>query len=84
MSAAALFTPMFAAVHPFGRVDMIGHATIFASLLIVLADPQRADAMEIAPRRRRDDARACRTGYRTGDRHDLVCKPPAWQHFSAP
>ncbi|KQS75188.1 hypothetical protein ASG25_20735 [Rhizobium sp. Leaf384] len=49
LSAVALFTLMFAAVYPFGRVDMIGHATILASLLIVLADPQRADAMEIAP-----------------------------------
>jgi hypothetical protein len=41
---------MFAAVYPFGRVDMIGHATILASLLIVVADPQRADALEVAPR----------------------------------
>lgn len=52
LSAAALFALMFAAVYPFGRVDMIGHATILASLLIVLADPQRADAMEIAPKGR--------------------------------
>src|SRR5690606_35888599 len=45
LSAFALFALMFAAVYPFGRVDMIGHATILASLLIVVADPQRADAL---------------------------------------
>lgn len=50
LSALALFTLMFAAVYPFGRVDMIGHATILASLLVVLADPQREDALEIAPK----------------------------------
>ncbi|MCK8782493.1 DUF305 domain-containing protein [Rhizobium sp. NTR19] len=52
LSAFALFALMFAAVYPFGRVDMIGHATILASLLIVVADPQRADALEVAPKGR--------------------------------
>jgi hypothetical protein len=52
LSALALFILMFAAVYPFGRVDLIGHATILASLLVVLADPLRDNALEIAPRGR--------------------------------
>ena len=50
LSAAALFLLMFAAVYPFGRVDLIGHATILASLLTILADPMRERALEVAPR----------------------------------
>jgi hypothetical protein len=53
LSAAALFLLMFAAVYPFGRVDLIGHATILASLLVVLADPLRERALEVVPRDRR-------------------------------
>jgi hypothetical protein len=53
LSAAALFALMFAAVYPFGRVDLIGHATILASLLVILADPIRADSLEVTPRDRR-------------------------------
>lgn len=53
LSAAALFALMFSAVYPFGRVDMIGHATILAALLVVLADPLRDKALEITPRDRR-------------------------------
>lgn len=53
LSAAALFALMFAAVYPFGRVDMIGHATILAGLLVVIADPLRDNALEITPRDRR-------------------------------
>lgn len=55
LSAAALFLLMFAAVYPFGRVDLIGHATILASLLVVLADPIREEALdlEVTPRDRR-------------------------------
>lgn len=53
LSALALFALMFAAVYPFGRVDLIGHATILAALLVVLADPLRDDALEIAPGGRR-------------------------------
>jgi alkylhydroperoxidase/carboxymuconolactone decarboxylase family protein YurZ len=53
LSAAALFLLMFAAVYPFGRVDLIGHATILASLLVVLADPIRGEALEVTPRDRR-------------------------------
>ncbi|MBP0447520.1 DUF305 domain-containing protein [Roseomonas sp. SSH11] len=52
LSALALFALMFAAVYPFGRVDMIGHATILASLLVAIADPGREDALEVAPRNR--------------------------------
>ncbi|HEX9963865.1 MAG TPA: DUF305 domain-containing protein [Allosphingosinicella sp.] len=47
LSAAALFLLMFAAVYPFGRVDLIGHATILASLLVILADPIREEAVDI-------------------------------------
>jgi len=53
LSAAALFVLMFAAVYPFGRVDLIGHATILASLLVVIADPIREEALEVAPHDRR-------------------------------
>lgn len=53
LSAAALFLLMFAAVYPFGRVDLIGHATILASLLVILADPIRAESLEVTPRDRR-------------------------------
>jgi hypothetical protein len=53
LSAAALFALMFSAVYPFGRVDMIGHATILAGLLVVLADPLRDRALEVTPRDRR-------------------------------
>ena len=53
LSALALFALMFAAVYPFGRVDLIGHATILASLLIILADPLRNDALEVTPHDRR-------------------------------
>jgi hypothetical protein len=53
LSATALFALMFAAVYPFGRVDMIGHATILAGLLVVLSDPLRDTALEITPRDRR-------------------------------
>jgi hypothetical protein len=53
LSAAALFALMFAAVYPFGRVDMIGHATILASLLVILADPIREESLEVTPRDRR-------------------------------
>lgn len=53
LSAAALFLLMFAAVYPFGRVDLIGHATILASLLVILADPIREDSLEVTPRDRR-------------------------------
>lgn len=50
LSAAALFLLMFAAVYPFGRVDLVGHATILASLLVILADPLRDRALEVVPR----------------------------------
>ena len=53
LSAAALFLLMFAAVYPFGRVDLVGHATILASLLVILADPIRSRALEVVPRDRR-------------------------------
>lgn len=53
LSATALFVLMFSAVYPFGRVDMIGHATILAALLVAIADPRRDDALEVTPRDRR-------------------------------
>lgn len=53
LSALALFALMFSAVYPFGRIDMIGHATILAALLVAIADPLRDRALEITPRDRR-------------------------------
>ena len=53
LSAAALFLLMFAAVYPFGRVDMIGHATILAGLLVAIADPLHDHALEVVARNRR-------------------------------
>ena len=53
LSAAVLFLLMFSAVYPFGRVDLVGHATILASLLVILADPMRERALEVVPRDRR-------------------------------
>ena len=53
LSAAALFMLMFAAVYPFGRIDLIGHATILAALLVILADPLRDTALEIVARNRK-------------------------------
>jgi hypothetical protein len=53
LSAAALFALMFAAVYPFGRVDLIGHAPILASLLVILADPIRNDGLTVKPEKRR-------------------------------
>ena len=53
LSAVALFALMFSAVYPFGRIDMIGHATILAALLIAIADPMRENALEVTPRDRR-------------------------------
>ena len=53
LSALALFALMFAAVYPFGRVDLIGHATILAALLVAIADPLRENALEVTPRDRR-------------------------------
>lgn len=53
LSASALFLLMFSAVYPFGRVDMIGHASILAALLVIIADPQPREALEVAPHDRR-------------------------------
>ena len=53
LSAVALFALMFAAVYPFGRVDLIGHATILAALLVAIADPLRDHDMAVTPRDRR-------------------------------
>ncbi|MCS6622690.1 DUF305 domain-containing protein [Roseibacterium beibuensis] len=53
LSAVALFALMFSAVYPFGRIDMIGHATILAGLLVAIADPMRDHALEVTPRDRR-------------------------------
>ena len=57
LSAAGLFLLMFAAVYPFGRVDLVGHATILASLLVIVADPLPVRALEVVPRDQRS------TGY---------------------
>jgi len=41
LSAASLLLIFFTAVYPFGRVDLVGHAMIMASLFLVAADPCR-------------------------------------------
>jgi hypothetical protein len=48
LSAAALFVLMFAAVYPFGRVDLIGHAIILATLIVGVVDPERSRAGALA------------------------------------
>jgi hypothetical protein len=50
LSAIALFALMFSAVYPFGRIDMIGHATILAGLVVAIADPLRQHALAVTPR----------------------------------
>ena len=41
LSAIALFVIFTAAVWPFGRVDLVGHALIMATIVLIAADPQR-------------------------------------------
>lgn len=41
LSAVALFIIFNAAVYPFGRVDLIGHALIMAVIVVIAADPTR-------------------------------------------
>lgn len=41
LSAVALFVIFNAAVYPFGRVDLIGHALIMAIIVAIAADPER-------------------------------------------
>jgi len=41
LSAVALFLIFNAAVYPFGRVDLIGHALIMAMIVAIAADPTR-------------------------------------------
>jgi hypothetical protein len=49
LSAIALFTLMFAAVYPFGRVDLVGHAPILASLLVIAANPREDNYLLLEP-----------------------------------
>lgn len=53
LSAVALFMLMFAAVYPFGRVDLVGHATILAALLVIIADPERDRPLALVSASRR-------------------------------
>jgi hypothetical protein len=41
LSAVALLAIFFTAVYPFGRIDLVGHALIMATLFLVAADPCR-------------------------------------------
>jgi hypothetical protein len=41
LSAVSLLLIFFTAVYPFGRIDLVGHAMIMASLFLVAADPCR-------------------------------------------
>jgi len=41
LSAVALLLIFLTAVWPFGRVDLVGHALIMATILLIAADPER-------------------------------------------
>ena len=41
LSAVALFVIFNAAVYPFGRIDLVGHALIMAIIVAIFADPTR-------------------------------------------
>jgi len=41
LSAVSLLLIFFTAVYPFGRIDLVGHAMLMASLFLVAADPTR-------------------------------------------
>ncbi len=41
LSAIALFVIFTSAVWPFGRVDLVGHALIMGTIILIAADPQR-------------------------------------------
>ncbi len=41
LSAVSLLLIFFTAVYPFGRIDLVGHALIMATLFLVAADPCR-------------------------------------------
>ncbi len=41
LSAVALFVIFNAAVFPFGRIDLVGHALIMAVIVLIAADPER-------------------------------------------
>jgi hypothetical protein len=41
LSAVALFIIFNAAVYPFGRIDLVGHALIMAIIVLIAADPER-------------------------------------------
>jgi len=46
LSAIALLIIFNAAVYPFGRIDLVGHALIMATLILILIDPTRMRAPE--------------------------------------
>src|SRR5690606_18839745 len=48
LSALALFIIFNAAVYPFGRIDLVGHALIMAIIVAIFADPTRE--MHFLPR----------------------------------
>ena len=48
LSAVALFIIFNAAVYPFGRIDLVGHALIMAIIVAIFADPTRE--MHVLPR----------------------------------
>ena len=41
LSAVALLVIFVAAVYPFGRMDLVGHALIMATIVLIAADPER-------------------------------------------
>src|SRR5690606_2588890 len=51
LSAVALLLIFVAAVYPFGRIDLVGHALIMGTLLVIVADPTRAVPATTSSRR---------------------------------
>ncbi|HEV7251697.1 MAG TPA: DoxX family membrane protein [Mesorhizobium sp.] len=41
LSAVALFVIFVTAIYPFGRIDLVGHALIMGTIVLIAADPER-------------------------------------------
>ncbi|HVG47497.1 MAG TPA: DUF305 domain-containing protein [Rubellimicrobium sp.] len=52
LSAIALFLIFLSAVYPFGRTDLVGHALIMATIVLIAADPERQPHFIPAVKRR--------------------------------
>jgi hypothetical protein len=52
LSSIALFLIFLSAVYPFGRTDLVGHALIMATIVLIAADPERQPHFIPAVKRR--------------------------------